>query len=290
MLEQAGNVHEGFVPVTGGNVWYKMLNPGIDIPLIILHGGPGSSHYYLEPLERLASERTVIVYDQLGCGQSDRPDDVSLWRKERFVDELHELRVALKLEQVHILGHSWGAMLATDYALMHPQGVQSLILASPPLSIPRWLQDMERYKSELPAEVQSVLAEHERNGTTHSAAYGQATMEFYRRYLCRLDPWPEPLQRALAHQGEIVYETMWGPSEFYMTGNLRNYDRTSQLHEITIRTLFTCGRYDEATPEATTWYQSLLPHSEIAIFERSAHMPHLEETEQYLQVVRDFLR
>lgn len=114
-------------------------------------------------------------------------------------------------------------------------------------------------------------------------------MVFYRRHLCRLDPWPAGLERTLAEIGEQVYLTMWGPSEFYATGNLLNFDRTNRLHEITVPTLFTCGRFDEATPETTAWYQSLIPGAEIAYFEQSSHVPHLEETEPYLQVVREFL-
>ena len=290
MSKQVDNTQEGYISVTGGRVWYKIMNPGVSIPLVLLHGGPGSSHYYLEPLEQLANERTIIVYDQLGCGKSERPHDTSLWQRNHFVEELHQIREALKLEQVHLFGHSWGAMLAIDYALTKPRGVKSLLLASPPLSIPRWMKDMEQYRSSLPMEVQTILREHERNNTTDSDEYQEASMEFYQRYLCRLDPWPEPLERTLANEGTEVYITMWGPSEFYMTGNLLDYDRTPQLSEIDIPTLFTCGHYDEATPEATTWYQSLLPNSEVAIFEQSAHMAHLEETENYLQTVRNFLQ
>jgi proline iminopeptidase len=148
---------------------------------------------------------------------------------------------------------------------------------------------MESYRKSLPPSTQQVLAEHEANGTTDSDAYKKASREFYQRYLCRLDPWPEPLARTGAGEGIAVYHAMWGPSEFYMTGNLRHYDCTAQLSAIAIPTLFTCGRYDEATPEATAWYQSLLAKSELAIFEQSTHMPHLEEPERYLQTIRDFL-
>ncbi|HVB24753.1 MAG TPA: proline iminopeptidase-family hydrolase [Ktedonobacteraceae bacterium] len=283
------NVQKGYIPVTGGLVWYKVVNPGNGIPLLTLHGGPGSAHHYLEPLEQLANERPVIFYDQLGCGKSERPDDTSLWQRGRFVEELSQIRQALNLEQVHLLGHSWGTMLAIDYALTRPGGLVSLVLASPALSIPRWLEDMERYRKSLPLTVQQILEEHEKNGTTDSDEYQEASMEFYQRYLCRLSPWPEPLERTLANEGTDVYNTMWGPAEFYMTGNLLNYDCTPMLGEIDIPTLFTCGRYDEATPETTAWYQSLLPKSELVVFEQSAHMAHLEETELYLQTVRDFL-
>lgn len=290
MHKQAENIQEGYIAVTGGRVWYKVVNPGSDIPLLTLHGGPGSPHDYLEPLTQLANERSVIFYDQLGCGKSERPDDTSLWQRSRFVEELSQIRKALKLEQVHIFGHSWGTMLAIDYALTKPDGLASLTLASPALSIPRWLEDMKRYRSYLPIEVQKTLEEHEKNNTTDSDEYQEASMEFYQRYLCRLNPWPEQLERTIAGEGTTVYNTMWGPAEFYMTGNLLNYDCTTHLGEINIPALFTCGRYDEATPEATAEYQSLLPKSELAIFEQSAHMAHLEEAERYLQTVRNFLQ
>jgi len=289
MQKSVEDVQEGYIPVTGGLVWYQIVNPGKGIPLLTLHGGPGSPHDYLEPLNRLADGRAVIFYDQLGCGKSERPDDTALWQSSRFVAELEQIRQTLGLEQLHLFGHSWGSMLAIDYALTKPDDLTSLILASPALSISRWLSDMEVYRKSLSPSVQKILEEHENNGTTDSEQYQQAAMEFYRRYLCRLHPWPESLERTIAGEGTAVYETMWGPSEFFMTGNLLNYDCTAHLDTIDVPTLFTCGRYDEATPETTAWYRSLLPNSEMVIFEQSAHMPHLEETERYLQVIRDFL-
>src|SRR5690348_230327 len=135
MPQQVANAQEGYIRVTGGLVWYKVVNPGNGIPLLTLHGGPGSPHDYLEPLEKLANERPIIFYDQLGCGKSERPENESLWQRSRFVEELGEIRKALKLEQVHLFGHSWGTMLAIDYALTKPDGLISLILASPALSI-----------------------------------------------------------------------------------------------------------------------------------------------------------
>lgn len=281
---------ERYATVPGGRVWYQVVGDGPTVPLYALHGGPGFPHDYLEPLADLADERPVIFYDQLGCGRSDRPDDPSLWNVERFVAELAEVRRALGLERVHILGHSWGSMLATDYALTRPDGLVALVLASPPLSIPRWLDDLAAYRRELPADVQAVLDEHEAAGTVDSPEYGAATMAFYRRHLCRLDPWPEAQQRAFDGAGLPVYHAMWGPNEFYMTGSLRTYDRTDRLPELDVPTLFTCGRFDEATPATTDWYRSLVLGAEIAIFEQSAHVPHLEEPDRYRATVADFLR
>ncbi len=280
----------GYIPVTGGKVWYEAIQFGNGIPLLTLHGGPGTPHDYLEPLAKLANDRPVIFYDQLGCGKSERPINKNLWNRSRFVEELSQVIAALGLFQFHLFGHSWGSMLAIDFALTKPIGLMSLILASPALSIPRWMQDMYKYRSNLSPKTQRILQEHESNGSTDSDAYQHAAMKFYEKHLCRCRPWPNALKQAMTKEGSEVYEAMWGPSEFYITGNLLDYDSTSQLSEINIPTLFTCGRYDEATPDAASWYHSLLPKSEIAIFEHSAHMAHLEETSHYIQVVRDFIR
>src|SRR4051794_14106810 len=136
---------EGRIAVEGGEVWYRIAGDDrAGIPLLTLHGGPGYPHDYLEPLEQLADERPVIFYDQLGCGNSDRPEDRSLWRIDRFVRELAQVRTALRLRRMHLFGHSWGTMLAVDYVLS-PAPVTSLILASPALSIPRWMADADVY-------------------------------------------------------------------------------------------------------------------------------------------------
>ena len=289
MASGSSSVHEGYVLVPGGRVWYCVIGSSGAIPLLALHGGPGFPHDYLEPLAALADERPVVFYDQLGGGDSDRPDDLSLWRVERFVEELAWVRRELGLDRVHILGHSWGSMLATDYALAQPSGLVSLVLASPPLSIPRWVADTMRLRRELPAAVQATLDRHEAAGTTDREEYQRAVTEYYQRYLCRLNPWPEPMERSMAKVGWPVYNTMWGPSESCVTGNLQDYDRSGRLHEIRVPTLFTCGRYDEATPETTAWYSTLLPGSQAVVFEHSAHMTMLEEPERYAAVVRDFL-
>ena len=283
-------VREGFVTVTGGKVWYKIVGSGRATPLLLLHGGPGFPSDYLKPLEALSNERPVIFYDQLGCGRSDKPADKNLWKTERFVKELDRVRKALGLDKVHILGHSWGTMLATDYLLTRPIGVVSVILASPALSTKRWMSDADKLRAALPKAVQDTLAKHERAGTTQSEEYQMATQAYLQRYVCRLDPRPKELSDSIAGMGHEVYETMWGPSEFYAIGNLKDYDRSNRLKEISVPTLFTCGRYDEATPESTAWYQSFVPKSRLVVFENSAHMTMLEERESYIEIVRHFLK
>jgi proline iminopeptidase len=259
---------EGSVDVPGGRIWYKIVGAGDRPPLLVLHGGPGMPHDYLEPLEALADERPVIFYDQLGCGKSEKPDDVGLWNIDRFVEELDSIVTWLQLERFIILGHSWGSMLATDYMLTAPRGPVGLILAGPCLKVEWWLRDAEEYRRALPGNAHKILDEHEAAGTLDSGEYGEATMAFYRFHFCRLDPWPVALQ----------------------TGNLGGYDRTDRLHEIALPTLFTCGRYDEASPETTARYQSLVPGSELVIFEKSSHTPHLEENRSYIKELRSFFK
>jgi proline iminopeptidase len=193
------------------------------------------------------------------------------------------------LQQVHLFGHSWGTILAADYIFTQPAGLQSVIFASPALSMPRWINDGVEYRKKLPRNVQDVLKLHEANGTTASQDYQKAAQIYDRYYVCRMYPMPEPLIRASQGMGHNVYQTMWGPTEGYVTGNLRNYDQTSHLDEISIPTLFTCGRFDEASPEATAWYQSFVPNAEMVVFEQSAHMAHLEESQKYIEVIKDFL-
>lgn len=280
---------EGYIDVTGGKVWYKIVGSGSATPLLLLHGGPGAPSSYLNSLDRLADERPVIFYDQLGSGKSDHPHDATLWRTERFVEELAQLRKALRIDKVHILGHSWGTMLAVDYMLTKPSGVESLILASPCLSIPRWIEDANKLRSALPKETQDTLTKHEEAGTTDSEAYLNATTEFYKRHLCRLDPWPEQVENAFAELNMEIYGTMWGPSEFYATGTLKDYDCTGLLNQIVVPVLFTAGHYDEATPETTAWYQSLIPGSKLEIFEDASHLTMVEKPDKYAQAIREFL-
>ncbi|MCI0433724.1 MAG: proline iminopeptidase-family hydrolase [Gemmatimonadetes bacterium] len=280
---------EGFIQVDGGRVWYRINGSGSATPLLLLHGGPGAPSYYLDPLAALADERPVIFYDQLGAGRSDQPSDTLLWTVDRFVRELAAVRTALGLERVHILGHSWGTMLAMDYMLTRPEGVASLILASPALSIPRWLHDADSLLRTLPDSVQQVVRTHEEAGTTDSPEYMSAVMEFYGRYVWRANPPPPEIDSVFTHFGAEVYGYMWGPSEFTGTGTLRDYDRTDRLGELTVPVLFTAGRYDEAVPSTVAWYQSLVPGARLVILENSAHMTMLDEPERYVEVIREWL-
>jgi pimeloyl-ACP methyl ester carboxylesterase len=244
------------------------------LPLLVLHGGPGSAHDALEGLGALAEQgRRVVFYDQLGSGESDRPDDPSLWTVETFLDQLRSVREGLGLERLHLFGSSWGGMLALEYAFTRPDGLASLVLNSTPTSAPRWAEETTRLYAALPAGLDAK----------------QAEAAFRRRHICTLDPEPEVLARAGAKFGQQVYETMWGPSEHVVTGTLKGWDVIDRLGEINVPTLITSGRHDECTPALVEPLHEGISGSEWVIFEDSAHMPYLEEPERYLQVVGDFL-
>ncbi len=284
---------EGFIPFRGMQTWYRIIGDGEEPgkqPLLCLHGGPGAPHGYISAIGALAETgRRVIFYDQIGCGKSDRLPEKSLCSVDLFIDELREVRAALGLDDVHILGQSWGGMLAMEYALTRPAGLTSLILSNTAASIPYWMREAHRLRSELPKEVQQTLRHHEESGTTDDPAYEEATMAFYQRHVCRADTWPEEVLDAFANMNHDVYGTMWGPNEFTANGLLRNWDITDRLGEIDVPALVICGQYDEATPALAEELQRGLPNSELVVLEDASHLSFVEQPDQYMQAVERFL-
>ena len=281
---------EGRFPFRGFETWYRDLGPEGGIPLVCLHGGPGSTHYYFRPLEQLAVEgRRLVVYDQLGCGSSDRPDDPDLWTVELFVDELRTLREALDLERIHLLGTSWGSMLAIEYMLTKPAGVVSLALNSPPTAAETWMAEARRLRDRLPDDVRQTLAEHEAAGTTDHPDYEAAEDVFWRRHILLVDPPPDYVLRGRAERGRQVYRSLWGVSEWNANGKLHDWDVRDRLSEITVPTLVTSGRYDECTPALAEDAERGIPGAERVLFEESSHMAYVEEPERFRAVLTDFL-
>ena len=286
---------EGRIPYAGGETWYRIVGDGEEpgkLPFLCLHGGPGAPHDYLEPLEQLAATgRRVVFYDQIGCGNSWVEKPAEFWTVELFVAEVQAVRDALGLDRTHLFGSSWGGMLAMEYALTQPAGLASLVLSSSPASIPLWEEETGRLRRELPAEVQAVLDEHEQAGTLDSPEYEAATMEFYKRHVCRVDPFPDFVQRTFdglaAHPD--VYLTMQGPNEFVITGTLRTWDITDRLGEIAVPTLITAGAHDEFTPLQAKHLNDGIEGSELVTFESSSHMQFVEERERYRDLAAAFL-
>ncbi len=283
---------EGHIAVPGGRVWYERLGGGSGTPVLTLHGGPGAAHYYIRPFaEKLAETRPVILYDQLGCGLSDKPDDTSLWTFDRFVAEVDAVRDALGLERCHLFGQSWGGWLAIEYLCRGATGVERVILASTSASIPQFTAEARRLIEVLPEPARTTLIELGDRGEYDSPEYQAAVMVFYQRHLCRLDPWPEAMQRTADElDGNAVYLTMNGPTEFDVVGaELRDWDRTADLHRIDNPTLVTCGRYDEITPACSETLAAGIRGARMVVFEHSAHVAHLEELERYTAEAAAFL-
>jgi proline-specific peptidase len=281
----------GSVAVDGGRVWYRRLGPADGAPVLIVHGGPGAASYYLEPFaERLAQRRPVVVYDQLGCGRSDKPDDPSLWTIDRSCRELDQVRAALGLGWCHLLGQSWGGWLSIEYLARGALGIASAVLASTSAGMPQFVAEAHRLIDEMPEPERTTLRELGARAAYDDPSYQDAVMAFYRRHLCRLDPWPDCALRSAAElDGNQVYLTMNGPTEFDVIGSLRDWDRTADLHRIEVPTLVTVGRFDEITPACSQTIVDGVAGARLVVFEKSGHYAHEEEPEAYVAAVDEFL-
>ncbi|HSR24831.1 MAG TPA: proline iminopeptidase-family hydrolase [Candidatus Eisenbacteria bacterium] len=291
---------EGTIGFRGHRTWYRVtgaLDPGgPQPPVVLLHGGPGATHDYLDAMRGLADGgRAAVQYDQLGNGRSTHLPDrgADFWTVELFCDELDNLLDALGIAgRYHLLGQSWGGCLALEHALRQPPGLRSLVLADTLASIPDFVAECGRLLSGLPPDVQATIRRHEAAGTTDHPDYASACMVFYRRHLCRVDPWPEELVRSFQalEEDPTVYRTMNGPSEFTVVGTLRSWQVVDRLGEIRVPTLMVSGRHDETTPRLQETLRAGIAGSEWVCFEESAHVPHVEEPERWLEVVDAFLR
>ena len=288
---------EGFAPFGPLETWYRVtgdLDHALP-PLVVVHGGPGMSHDYLVGLADLSDTgRPVIHYDQVGGGRSTHlPDkDPSFWTVALFVDELDNLLYFLGIaDEFDLLGHSWGGMLAAEYAVTRPRGLRTLILSNTPASIPLWSSAAEQLRANLPADVRATLFHHETEGTTDHPNYLAATQEYYDRHLCRVIPKPEALvettNRMLADP--TVYTTMNGPNEFSCIGTLKDWTIIDRLDQICVPTLVLSGAHDEAAPLCVEPFVSGVDGARWGVFEHSSHTPFLEEPSEYRRVVESFL-
>jgi len=294
-FDEPAFAREGFVPYSHGGTTYKLwfgaAGRGERAPMLVLHGGPGGNHHNLVPFQALGDERAVIFYDQLGCGNSERPDDPSLWTAERYFDEVQAVVEGLGLERYHLVGHSWGTTLATGFARRHPQGILSVSLHSLILSFPRYLDAVApKLKAALPADLAKAIDDVEVRGAAPTPAYEHAVTEFAKRFVVRTWPLPEPMQRLVARRNHQVHDVMIGTaSELNVPGNLRDVDVTPDLKALTVPILMTTGRHDVCTPEFTQWHHALAPQAELHIIEASAHMTLMDQPAEMIRIQRQFL-
>jgi proline-specific peptidase len=230
------------------------------------------------------------MYDQLGCGLSDKPQDAALWTMRHYLEELRALMDILELKEVFILGQSWGGMLASEYAASRPDGLRGIILSNSLAAAQTWNQEARRLVAALPENLRQAIDQAEKDGDA-SSSYQEATMEFYRRHVCRLPVWPEPLRSSFTKLGQHmeVYHHMWGASEFYCDGTLQNWDIRPRLAKIEVPTLLISGEFDEATPVVQRELLEGIFDSEWKLIRAASHMTHLEEPHAYLEAVSIFL-
>ena len=238
-------------------------------------------------------QRPVGVVDQLGVGNSTHLPDkgADFWQVPLFVEELDNLLAHLGIAgRYHLLGQSWGGMLAAEHAVRRPAGLRGLVISNSPASMDLWLQEANKLRALLPPDVQSTLLDHEAAGTTDSEAYNAAVRVFYDRHVCRV-PWPPEVEASFAAiaADPTVYHTMNGPSEFHCIGTIKTWSIIDRLSAIAAPTLLISGRHDEATPAVVQPFADHIPDVRWQIFPESSHMPHVEEPEACLATVEAFL-
>lgn len=273
-------------------VWTKRVGSG-GIKMLTLHGGPGASHEYFECFEDFLPQQGIefYYYDQLGSGNSDQPDDVSLWTVDRFREEVEQVRAALGLENFYLYGQSWGGMLGIEYALKYQHHLKGLVISNMTASIPAYVEYINELRRQLPAEIISVLEKYEAKGDYNAPEYQEVMFkQIYTKHLCRLDPWPEPVERAFRHLNAKVYNTMQGPNEFVVIGTFKDWNRWSDLHTIKVPTLVIGARHDTMRVEEIQREGKLIPNSRVAICENGSHLSMYDDQEAYFQHLIKFIK
>ena len=290
-------VTEGFAPFGEHRTWYKVTGDLAwpKVPLVVVHGGPGCTHDYVDAFKDIArTGRAVVHYDQIGNGRSTHLRDApkGFWCVDTFLAELEALLGHLGIQgRYALLGQSWGGMLSAEHAVRQPAGLNALIIANSPTSMRVWVEEANRLRQDLPAETRAALERHEASEDYGHPDYKAASRAFYRRHVCRVEPMPEEVQRTFdwIDYDPTVYHTMNGPTEFHVVGSMRDWTIVDRLHRVRAPTLVISGRHDEATPRAVEDYANRIAGARWQIFEQSSHMPHVEEKPACLDCVATFL-
>ena len=262
-----------------------------DDAMLVVHGGPGvPSNYVRDAHLRYAEEGwRVVSWDQLGCGESDRPDDASLWTVERYVDEMEAVRSALGLGRVAVVGNSWGGVLGLEYCLAYPAQVTCFVCSSIAFDFPKVQQGFNRCKQSLGEETVRMMARRESEGTKDHPEYQAALTILLYRHMCRMETWPEPVLHSLSTLGLGPLRRMFGHHLFNCTGTLRNYDRLADLHRVAAPVLIVASEHDYVLPELCAVSCQYLPNAEYAFFPGCSHMPFWENPQAYHAAVAAFL-
>lgn len=284
---------EGYIQTCYGQIYYKKLYTDKNkdnTPLLVLHGGSGLTHDSVDTVSVLASEFPIIFYDQTGAGKSANYDRSQVtWDVNFFLKDLENVVEYFKLESIYLLGYSWGGALALEYALKPGNLVKKLILASPFLSAEIWTKDSFALLEELGLELKELVLKHIQEGTTDAKEYRDAMDLFNKRYMYRLPEWTKSMKYTMECMNVEVHNAMFGDKDFIITGNMKNYDRFQDVQFIKLPLLVTCGRYDLSRPDSLARAIIAMKNAELSIFEESAHLPHIEESELYMETIRNFL-
>lgn len=279
-------------------VWTKRIGNNPKIKLLLLNGGPGASHEYFECFENFLLPENVelIYYDQLGCGLSDNPKDTTMWDLARFVEEVEQVRKALNLnkDNFYLLGHSWGGILAMQYALKYQDNLKGLIISNMMMSCPAY----GKYAQEVLApqfdpKVLDTIRQIEASKDFQNPKYMELLMpNFYAKHICRLplDQWPEPLNRGLSKMNQSLYVTMQGPSEFGIGGNLINWDVTKELPKIKTPTLTIGGKHDTMDPEHMKWVSTQVQNGRSITCPNGSHMSMYDDQKNYFPGLIQFIK
>lgn len=288
-------IREGYMPFLEYKTYYRVVgkNTGNKKPLVLLHGGPGSTHNYFEVLDRIAEEdgRQLVMYDQIGCGNSyveNRPD---LWNSKVWIEELIELRKHLGLDEIHLLGQSWGGMQTLEYVCNYkPEGLKSIILSSTLPASWLWAEEAQRMIAQMPQDMQDAIKKATESGDYSSPEYQAAEAEYMRQHCAGevTENDPECLRRP-KKAGREYYVVGWGPNEFTPLGTLKDYDVIDQLGDIKEPALIINGGNDLCTPYVAKFMYDRIPNSEWELFRTCRHMCFVEDNDHYVEVLKKWM-
>lgn len=280
------------------NIWTKRVGNNPKIKLLLLNGGPGATHEYFECFESFLPQENIefIYYDQLGCGLSDNPKDTSMWDLNRYVEEVEQVRKSLNLtkDNFYLLGHSWGGILAMQYALKYQENLKGLIISNMMSSCPAYGKyAQEVLAPQFDSKILDTIRQIEKKGDFSNPKYMELLMpNFYAKHICRIpiDQWPEPVNRSLSKMNQSLYVTMQGPSEFGIGGNLISWDVTKQLPQIKTPTLTIGGKHDTMDPEHMKWMSTQVQKGRFLLCPDGSHMDMYDDQKNYFPGLIQFIK
>ncbi|MFZ1360106.1 MAG: proline iminopeptidase-family hydrolase [Saprospiraceae bacterium] len=277
-------------------VWTKRFGNNPTMKVLLLNGGPGATHEYFECFENFLPQENIefIYYDQLACGNSDNPKDTSLYDLARYVEEVEQVRQALKLDKnnFYLLGHSWGGILAMQYALKYQQNIKGLIISNMMASAPKYGQYADEVLSKLmdPKVLDTIRALEKNNDFSNPKYMGLLIPHFYNKHICRLPVWPEPIDRSFAKINQDLYVSMQGPSEFGISGKLTNWDVSGELKNIKTPTVVIDATHDTMDPEYMRWMSTQLPQGQFLLCPNGSHMCFYDDQKVYMAGLISFIK